>query len=282
MIIHGGAPESKASHYTGMATGTFLRACRARLDPARFGFTASRRRTPGLRREEVAQLAGVSATWYTWLEQGRGGSPSSDALDRIASALQLTAVEREHLFLLAQNRPPEVRYESPSAITPQLQRVLDSMEFSPAIIKNATWDVLAWNNAALTVLVDYRNVPSHERNVLRLLFSNTSAHAGTPERATYQRLAVAAFRTEVTRMGLRNEVAAFIDDLQQTSPEFAALWSENEVREHGEGSKQIATPAGMLGLEYASFAVQERPDLTMLVFTPATADDANRLRQILA
>jgi transcriptional regulator with XRE-family HTH domain len=108
-----------------------------------------RRRTPGLRREEVAQRANVSATWYTWLEQGRGGAPSVDALERIARALTLNDTEREHLFLLAQGRPPEVRDTASSEIvTPRLQRLLDSLTRSPAFVKNATWDILAWNRAA--------------------------------------------------------------------------------------------------------------------------------------
>src|ERR1700761_758422 len=90
--------------------GAYLKARRAKLDPAALGFAAGRRRTPGLRREEVAQRAHVSVTWYTWLEQGRGGAPSADVLDRLARALLLTPVEREHLFLLAQHRPPQVEY----------------------------------------------------------------------------------------------------------------------------------------------------------------------------
>src|SRR5690242_20937272 len=104
------------------ALGTYLKDRRAKLDPATFGFTLTRRRTPGLRREEVAQRANVSATWYTWLEQGRGGSPSADVLDRIARALLLTDIEREHLFLLALGRPPEVEYRASEGVSPRLQR----------------------------------------------------------------------------------------------------------------------------------------------------------------
>lgn len=98
--------------------GTYLKDRRAKLDPTAFGFPLKRRRTPGLRREEVAQRANVSATWYTWLEQGRGGAPSADVLDRIARAMMLTDVEREHLFLIGLGRPPEVRYRAPEGITP--------------------------------------------------------------------------------------------------------------------------------------------------------------------
>src|SRR6266568_5756739 len=128
--------------------GTYLKDRRAKLDPATFGFPLKRRRTPGLRREEVAQRANVSATWYTWLEQGRGGAPSADVLDRIARALMLTQVEREHLFLLGLGRPPEARYQENEGVTPRLQRVLDALDPSPALIRTATWNVVAWNRAA--------------------------------------------------------------------------------------------------------------------------------------
>src|SRR6266853_1589801 len=104
--------------------GTYLKDRRGKLDPAALGFPLKRRRTPGLRREEVAHRANVSATWYTWLEQGRGGAPSTDVVDRIARALMLTDVEREHLFLLALGRPPEVHYQAAEGVTPRLQRVL--------------------------------------------------------------------------------------------------------------------------------------------------------------
>src|SRR5205085_7584649 len=132
---------------SGNLLGTYLKDRRIRLDAAAFGFAGSRRRTPGLRREEVAQRANISPTWYTWLEQGRGGAPSADVLDRIARALMLTEPEREHLYMLGLGRPPEARYQPVDGISPRLQRVLDAMGNSPAFIRTATWDVLAWNRA---------------------------------------------------------------------------------------------------------------------------------------
>src|ERR1700734_2749629 len=123
----------------------YLKDRRTKLDPAAFGFSAERRRTPGLRREEVAQRANISPTWYTWLERGRGGAPSADGLDRIARALMLTHVQREHLFLLGLGRPPEVRYRKDEGVTPRLQGVLDALEPCPALIRTAIWDVVAWN-----------------------------------------------------------------------------------------------------------------------------------------
>ncbi len=148
--------------------GSYLKDRRAKLDPVAFGMPTTRRRTPGLRREEVALRANVSATWYTWLEQGRGGAPSTDVLNRLAAALALTAVEREHLFLLAQNRPPEVIYQPSETISPQLQRVLDSLETSPAIVKTPQWDIIGWNAAAAAVLTEYGSLRPDQRNVLKL------------------------------------------------------------------------------------------------------------------
>src|SRR5712664_1407551 len=148
--------------------GIYLKDRRAKLDPAAFGFAFTRRRTPGLRREEVAQRANVSATWYTWLEQGRGGAPSANVLDRIARALMLTDVEREHLFLLALGRPPEVLYHAAEGVTTRLQRVLDSLEISPALIRTATWDVVAWNRPATVMLTDYGSMLPEQRNLLRI------------------------------------------------------------------------------------------------------------------
>src|SRR3954465_7372589 len=128
--------------------GTYLKDRRIRLDPAALGFPVGRRRTPGLRREEVAQRSNISATWYTWLEQGRGGAPSADVLNRIADALMLTDVEREHLFLLGLGRAPEVRFQKNGDVTPRRQRVLDSLEPSPPLPRTALWDIPSLNQAA--------------------------------------------------------------------------------------------------------------------------------------
>src|SRR5580693_2210544 len=157
--------------------GSYLKDRRTKLDPSAFGFAAGRRRTPGLRREEVAQRANISPTWYTWLEQGRGGSPSADVLDRIARALMLTDLEREHLFLLGLGHPPEARYKKDDGVTPRLQRVLDALEPSPALIRTAIWDVVAWNRAVAVMLTDYGAVPPEERNILRFVFLDPRARA---------------------------------------------------------------------------------------------------------
>src|SRR5579862_8912916 len=173
--------------------GTYLKDRRAKLDPAAFGLPLSRRRTPGLRREEVAQRANVSSTWYTWLEQGRGGAPSADVLDRIARALMLTDVEREHLFLLALGRPPEVRYQAAEGVTPRLQRILDALELSPALVRTSTWDVVAWNRAFAAVLTDYGALPPEQRNILRLIFCDPRVRAAQYDWESVARLVVGVF-----------------------------------------------------------------------------------------
>ena len=262
--------------------GTYLRDRRAKLDPATLGFSTLRRRTPGLRREEVAQRANVSATWYTWLEQGRGGAPSADVLDRIAHALLLTDVEREHLFLLALGRPPEVRYRAVEGVTPRLQRVLDAWPFTPAIVRTVTWDVVAWNRAASVLLTDYESIPAPQRNVLRLIFLNSRVRASQLEWESVARFVVAAFRMEVVRAGASKNVQALVDELCELSPEFEAMWRDNDVRRHGEGTKSLRHCAlGLIKLEYSSFAVDGRPDLSVVVYNPATPEDAERIRRFI-
>ena len=261
--------------------GAFLRDRRARMDPAAFGF-GGRRRTPGLRREEVAQRANISPTWYTWLEQGRGGAPSADVLDRLANGLMLTAPEREHLFLLALGRPPAARYSQPDHVTPRLQRVLDALPNSPAIIKTATWDVIAWNAAATRLLTDYGKLPREERNVLRLIFTNPVTRDAQDDWWNVARYVVGAFRADAARAGAGTEINALVDELSRLSPEFQSLWRENDVAAHADGMKRLRHPQyGVIELEFSMFAVEGRADLGMLVYNPATPEAASRVAKLL-
>jgi transcriptional regulator with XRE-family HTH domain len=254
--------------------GAYLRNRRTKLDPASFGLSGSRRRTSGLRREEVAQRANISATWYTWLEQGRGGRPSGDVLDRIARALTLTEVEREHLFLLGLGRPPEVHYRGSDAITPRLQRLLDVLNYSPAIVRTVTWDVVAWNRAAAAVLTDYGLLPPDQRNILRMIFCDPRIRAKQSDWDSVARFVVAKFRIDAARAGADAEVARLVDELSQSSPEFASMWRDHNVQTHGDGVKQLRHPQlGPITLEYSAFAVDARPDLSLIVYNPATAAD---------
>ncbi|MNM46858.1 hypothetical protein D3C81_578120 [compost metagenome] len=263
--------------------GMYLRDRRTRLDPATFGLSAGRRRTPGLRREEVAQRANISTTWYTWLEQGRGGAPSAAVLDRIATGMMLTEPEREHLFMLGLGRPPEVRYKPVDGVTPRLQRVLDALEVSPALIKTATWDVIAWNRAAAAVLKDYSKLPREQRNILRLMFGSAHVQSVQEDWESVARFVVGAFRADAARAGASEEITRLVDELSQISPDFERLWRDNEVVAHGEGLKRLRHPdLGLLELEFSAFAVDGRPELGMVVYNPVTDADAERIRSLIA
>ena len=254
---------------------SYLRDRRTRLDPAAFGFSTERRRTSGLRREEVAQRANISPTWYTWLEQGRGGAPSADVLDRIARALMLTDVEREHLFLLGLGRPPEARYRKNGGVTPRLQRVLDALDPTPALIRTATWDVVAGNRASTVMLVDYGSLPPNERNILRYIFLDPRARAAQYDWEGVARFALGSFRVDAARAGAGSEIEPFIAELCHLSPEFKA-------GPHGETVKHIRHPViGPLAFEYSAFSVDGRPDLSMIVYNPATDRDREAIRSIL-
>lgn len=262
--------------------GAYLRDRRSRLDPVALGFSDARRRTPGLRREEVAQRANISPTWYTWLEQGRGGAPSSDVLDRLAKGLLLTEAERGHLYMLALGHPPEVKYQASEGITPRLQRVLDAFDYSPAIVKTPMWDIVAWNKAAAAVLTDYDKLTPDQRNILKIVFCTPHIRRMQVDWPHLARSVVAAFRADVSRAGASAEVQQFVTELGVRSPEFLALWQSNDIQLHGEGTKRLQHPvAGLIELEYSGFTVEGRPDLGLVVYNPSTSGDLKRIQDLM-
>ncbi|PMS36570.1 transcriptional regulator with XRE-family HTH domain [Trinickia symbiotica] len=266
------------------ALGAYLKDRRTRLDPAAFGIAGGRRRTPGLRREEVAQRANISVTWYTWLERGRGGPPSAAVLDRIASALMLTDAEREHLFLLALGRPPEVRYQETESISPRIQRVLDALVYSPAYVKTLTWDLVAWNHAA-GVVFNYDELDPSQRNILRRIFCDPQVRDFQSDWDSVARLLVSVFRADAARAAATDaaaSVAALVEELSRASPEFAMLWKTHDVRSFGEGTKQLLHPqGGPLVFEHSSFVIDGRPDLSMVIYSPATPADTDVVRSLI-
>ncbi|MBB3196717.1 transcriptional regulator with XRE-family HTH domain [Roseateles terrae] len=263
--------------------GQYLKDCRIRMDAQALGYSTRRRRTAGLRREEVALRAHISPTWYTWLEQGRGGAPSAEVLHRIASALMLTDVEREHLFLLGLGRTPEVSYRGAGDATPRLQRVLDALDFCPALVKTATWQVVAWNRAAALVLRDYGSLAPRDRNILRLMFLEPAVREAQEDWMSAARFVVGAFRADVARAGAMEAATPLIEELTQRSPEFAALWRDNTVRSYGEGTKQLRhAVVGRLQFEYSSMTIDGRPDLAMVVFHPLTPEDGQKIGRLMS
>jgi transcriptional regulator with XRE-family HTH domain len=265
------------------ALGNFLRDRRSRIDPASLGFPTTRRRTPGLRREEVALLTNVSPAWYTWLEQGRGGTPSTDVLDRLAQGLRLTEAEREHLYMLAQNRPPEVVPREPEVVGPGLQRILDSLELSPAAIHTSAWDVLAANLAARVILAPRDAIPGRF-NILENFFARADQMGGDLEPAwsAAARTVVSRFRTEAFQAGFGPRAQEVVKGLVRDSPEFQRLWSDLDVGLHFEPTKTFVLPGrGSLTFESATFSVDGQPGLKLVIFSPASHEDMLRVKQLL-
>lgn len=231
----------------------------------------------------MATRAGVSVTWYTWLEQGRGGPPSDEVLERLARALELDAASREILFLIAQHRPPPLNPAPTPRVAPALQRVLDALPASPAFVKTPAWNIVAWNAAAAAVLTDYAALPVRERNLLRCLFGDPAVRSSMLDWEDHARLAIAVFRLDAARAGGCGEAAALADELQAASSEFRRLWAENDVRSYGVGLKRLQHPqVGPLALEYSAFAVDGADGLTMIVFTPASSVDARAIEALIA
>jgi hypothetical protein len=194
----------------------------------------------------------------------------------------LTDVEREHLFLLGLGRPPERRYRSDGGVTPRLQRVLDALEPTPALIRTATWDVVAWNRAATVLLGDFGAVGPEGRNMLRVMFLDARMRSAQYDWASVARYVVSAFRVEAARAGAAEEVRPLVDELRACSPEFKQMWDAGDLLgAHGEVVKHLRHPLlGKIAFEHSAFAVDGRPDLSLLIYNPATAEDARKIRAI--
>lgn len=244
-----------------------------------------RRRTPGLRREEVAIAAGVSTTWYTYLEQGRDIQVSSSILASLARVLQLSEDERVHLYALA-NLPQPVK-SSPLEDTAQrtYQQVLDELGTIPAVLTGRTYDVLAWNAAATAVFGDFGQLPSGERNMLWLLFAEQPASQQFnvfTDREQYAQEVLEAFRGRVNRYLDDPDLLAFVERLKQASPAFRARWAEHNVRATCSSKKALQHPlVGHLAFEAVTFQVVEHPDVRCHMYVAADAMTTGKLHRLL-
>ncbi len=264
--------------------GDFLRTRRGRISPEQAGLpSGGRRRTPGLRREEVAQLAGVSVDWYTWLEQGRAISVSTQVLESLAQTLHLNPNEREHLFFLAHQQPPPEGPARREAVSPTLQHFLDHQQLSPALAIDSRWDIVAWNEIARLTLYDFSNLPARERNVVWRIFTSLPHRQLIVDWEHHARRLLAQFRGSYGRYPDDPWMTAIINDLLRLSPEFRAWWPDHEVLRGPEGTKMLNHPhAGLLVFKHLMFQVYDDPDLKVVVYTPT--DEANtptKLRQLL-
>jgi transcriptional regulator with XRE-family HTH domain len=261
----------------------FLRSRRARLSPADVGLpdNGGRRRTPGLRREELAALAGVGVSWYTWLEQGRDINPSPEVLDALAHALRLDPAERRTLFALARTELPladDVRGTDPERLDgdiSQLIALVDSMHPNPAYLLGPMTRILAWNRAASVVLGSPDHLPPDRRYLLWWLMVDPGEGGMTAQREGTARNTLARFRADYARHAGEEEYEEFLAQMRKQSAQFREWWDEHEVIEAQRGTKVMEHPRlGTLRLHHAQTVPTGQPELRLTVYAPA--DDATR------
>jgi transcriptional regulator with XRE-family HTH domain len=251
----------------------FLRTRRAKVSPADVGLAAnSRRRTPGLRREEVAQLAGVSATWYTWLEQRRPIRASAGVLDSLARVLRLDPIERTQLFQLASRQPAFQPISRKEKVSPLIRRLVEQEETYSVLIMGRRWDVLAWNRVARAFFLDFDTLPAAERNMVWLVFTSRAMRSLFEDWPSRARDVLARFRADYGRQAGDPQFAHLVERLKSVSPEFAEWWPHHDVLPHSEGCKYYNHPAvGRLVGEHITLSVSDNPELRMTIIAP-TAD----------
>ncbi len=261
----------------------FLRTHRERLQPELLGLPAGgRRRTPGLRRDEVALLAGISVDLYTRLEQARPISVSETVLENLVQALRLNEYEREHLFLLThQHLPPEV---SPleETISPDLQRYLDHMETCPAYILGKRWDILAWNQAAVAIFGDYGHMQGRDRNSIWRIFTLPYLRQLLVNWEDDARRNLAQFRASTRQLLHDPWLTDFIEDLRKASPEFRDWWPLHDVLIRPKAQKVMHHPeVGRLQFDYLTFQVHDMPYLTIVAHVPQNVETEQKMHHLL-
>lgn len=260
------------------ALADFLRTRRERLMPQEVGLPATaRRRTQGLRREEVAQLASISTSWYTALEQARGIHPSEEILENLAEALRFTPAERRHLFLLAQQHPVNKRLESEETASPALQKLIHSLAQHPAYIMGRRWDLIDWNQSAELVFKFGTIQPPHRRNLIWRFFTTPYLREQNNDWERAARAGVARFRADSARYPGDPLFAQLVHDLQHISDEFGLWWSQHDVHPVEDGRKEMNHPElGHLQFDHMTLHMPNTPDIRIVIYTPTPAT-ANRL-----
>ncbi|MGO4447228.1 helix-turn-helix transcriptional regulator [Mycobacterium sp. 2YAF39] len=267
----------------------FLRTRRARLsvDDVEIGGTGRVRRVPGLRREEVAQLAGVSVDYYSRLEQGRHLNVSDEVLDAVARALQLDDTERTYLFRIAKTNPRRVRRRAPAPlqrVRPGIRRILEMLDdVAPAFVFGRRMDVLAANRLARALMTDFETLPPRERNLLRYTFLDESTRELFADWDEVARDNVATLRLDAGRHPDDPQLVELVGELSVKSPEFRRWWADHNVRERTHGTKRYHHPlVGDLTIEYEGVAVLGDPDQTLCIYTAAAGSPSESALKLLA
>lgn len=256
--------------------GEFLRTRRAKLTPVQAGLPAGkRRRTPGLRREELAQLAGVSVTWYTWIEQGRDIHFSVEVLESLARVLRLPPPEKDYLFALAGMRPP---HEPPPEAFPlsTLAHIVEHQGHYPAYVMGRYWGLLAWNKSASSLFGDFAALPDAERNMLWYVFARAETRALVVDWAERARRLLAEFRADCSAYMNDPALHDFLNRLSASSPEFADWWAAQDVHARDGGRREFAHPVvGRLCLEQTTFRLSSQPDIKLVIHLPLPESDTD-------
>ena len=247
----------------------YLKLCRSRVSPADVGLpSAGARRTPGLRREEVAAISGVGMTWYTRLEQGRAPAVSASVIDALARSLLLDDAEHAHLRTLA--GLPTLA-EEPSAPDEHVQRLLDALDPSPALAIDHRWDIVGWNESHRRVLIDLEAVAPDERNLLRIVFTNPGVRALMADWEHEAPILVAEFRADVAARGDDPHQQALVTHLRETDEQFRTWWDEHHVATFSPRLRHFHKPDGTtLTLEHQRLQLVATPGITFIAYLPAT------------
>ena len=256
------------------ALGDFLMATRQKCQPAAFGFPlGQRRRTQGLRREEVAQLADISPTWYTWIEQGREINVSGKALDRLALAMRMDKTQRAYLFELAGQHDPNAPQAEQNDAPIGLQQIVDDFSM-PAYVTGRYWDVLVWNNAAADLFGDWLD-PEGAPNLLRFVFLDPKARALVENWETRAQRLAAEVRADSLDNLADPVFNQLLNDLQQGSAHFAQYWKRYDVLERHGGERGFNHPArGYLALKQMTFQLVDQEHLKLILLTAINNPDS--------
>jgi len=261
----------------------FLKNARGRLTPATFGLPQpGRRRTPGLRREDVAALAGLSATLYTWLEQGRDVRASDRVLESLSRTLRLSAEERDYLFSLAQHRPAPLQTAKIDDVTPAVKRTLEALNV-PALVMTPRWDVVYWNRMMSVALRDYSEIPPQKRNLIRILLVSPEGRSHAGDFEIMARRILAKLRVDYSQAGGDPAFDALIEELNEASPIFRTLWRSPEISGHSEGVHLEHHPkVGSMIFEHTSYLVEGAPTLRVVIFAPHDRESAAKVALLAA
>jgi len=243
-----------------------------------------RRKTTGLRREEVAQLASVGVTWYTWLEQGRAIQVSPQVVESLARAFQLNADEKAHLFALANHPFAPISANPQETVSPLLLRFLEQMGTNPAYITGRRWDLLAWNRAACEIIGDFQALAPEQRNIITFIFTNQDFRQRAVDWEGIAQRALAQFRLSCGNAPGDPWFTALIDELNKSSREFRQWWPRHEVKRRLDGRKELFHPqVGHLALEHTTFHPSETPDLRITIyFATSEYNTSEKIQRLLS